>query len=283
MRAELAAALIDAIEGPIEGVASAIAAQIAGRWPPWVEPREFARYVAARIEPGADPAGELGELHAIDLYLACACARGIAEAHGAFERDYVVALPGAVRTIDGSPHFVDDVVQLVREKLLVADPGPPRIEAYSGHGPLGAFLRVTAIRLALSLRRRKQPAGDDDELAALIDGASGADVQVLARRLGADLREALRAAIAKQEPRMRSVMRMYYADGHGVEDIGRVYRVHASSVSRWLARTRAAILAETRAHLVARLVASESEVDSLLGHAVGIEISLGSILTSRSS
>jgi RNA polymerase sigma-70 factor (ECF subfamily) len=66
-----------------------------------------------------------------------------------------------------------------------------------------------------------------------------------------------------------------------VEDIGRVYRVHASTVSRWLAKARLDILAATRAHLVARLDASESEIDSLLAHAASVEISLGSVLRSR--
>jgi RNA polymerase sigma-70 factor (ECF subfamily) len=143
-------------------------------------------------------------------------------------------------------------------------------------------LRVSATRIALSLRRREQPvAGDGDDLAALLDPAAGADIRVLAARLGADLRAAMTAAIAAQPARTRAVMRLYYADGHGVEDIGKVYRVHASSVSRWLAKARADILARTRADLCTRLTASPSDIDSLLGHAASIEISVGSLLRSR--
>ncbi len=262
----------------LDGVAAAVTAQVTARWPAWLDPATFAAYLAQRIEPTADPIAELAEIHAVDLYLACACARGEPAAHAALERDYLIALPGAVRTIDGSSDFVDEVVQLVRHKLLVPDAGPPRIEAYSGHGPLGAFLRVTAIRLALSLRRRKHPEHAEDDLESVIDGSHSPELVLLARRIDVDLRTALRTAIDAQSPRTRAILRMYYGDGHGVEDIGRVYRVHASSISRWLARARAEILAATRAALLERLVATSSDIDSLLGHAASLEISLGSLL-----
>jgi RNA polymerase sigma-70 factor, ECF subfamily len=101
---------------------------------------------------------------------------------------------------------------------------------------------------------------------------------VLAIRVGADVRAALRDAIAAQPARTRAVLRLYYADGHGVEDIGRVYRVHASTVSRWLAKARLDILAATRASLVERLAASASEIDSVLGHAASVELNLSSVL-----
>jgi RNA polymerase sigma-70 factor (ECF subfamily) len=167
----------------------------------------------------------------------------------------------------------------VREKLLVAVDGTCRLESYSGHGPLGAWLRVAALRTALSARRRIHPElRPDDELAELLDLAPNAEVKVLAKELGADLRAALRAAIAAQPARIRTMLRMYYADGRGVEDIGRVYHVHASTVSRQLAKARSDVLAHTRGELLARLRATPSQVDSLLGHALSLEISLESLL-----
>jgi RNA polymerase sigma-70 factor, ECF subfamily len=284
---ELRDALIDAIPDAADDLdlaaASAdVAAAVAARWPAWVDPASFAGYLAARLDPALAPAAAMAEVFAADLYLACACVRGVAAAHAAFEREYVAELPAVLRAIDASRDRVDEALQLLREKMLVARDGPPRLEAYSGHGPLGAWLRVSATRIALSLRRREQPLSTDgDDLATLLDPAAGADIRVLAARIGADLRAAMTAAIAAQPARTRAVMRLYYADGHGVEDIGRVYRVHASSVSRWLAKARADILARTRAELCARLTASTSEIDSLLGHAASIEISVGSLLRSR--
>lgn len=260
-----------------------VVARAVARWPSsWVDADTFARYVAARVDPALELAPAVAELFVPDLYVACACVHGVAAAHAAFERDFVAELPPAIRTIDASRDFTDETLQLLREKMLVSDDGPPRLEAYSGHGPLGAWLRVSAIRVALSRRRRTHahPQAGDDELVALLDDSPSAELKVLAARLGADLRAAMRAAIEALPPRTRAVLRLYYADGHGVEEIGRVYRVHASSVSRWLAKARTDILAATRAHLVQRLSASESEIDSLLAHAASIELSLGSILCS---
>ncbi|MFP2932660.1 transcriptional regulator, partial [Pyxidicoccus sp. 3LG] len=51
----------------------------AGRqaWPevPLAE-EDFLRHLAERLPPGDDVAGALAAVHAADLYLACACARG---------------------------------------------------------------------------------------------------------------------------------------------------------------------------------------------------------------
>jgi RNA polymerase sigma-70 factor (ECF subfamily) len=276
----LAGAAADpAVDAVALGAACAdVARGVAARWPAWLAPEAFAGYVAARIDPALDPVAALGELYAADLYLACACARGVAAAHGALEREYVAELPAALRAIDPRTDFVEEVLQQLREKMLVVADGAARIEAYSGHGPLGAWLRVSALRLALTLRRRGQPLAADDDLAALLDPSPTAEATVLAIRVGADVRAALRDAIAALPARTRAVLRLYYADGHGVEDIGRVYRVHASTVSRWLAKARVDILAATRASLVERLAASASEIDSVLGHAASVELNLSSVL-----
>ncbi|MDB4957645.1 MAG: putative DNA-binding regulatory protein [Myxococcales bacterium] len=193
----------------------------------------------------------------------------------------VTDLPPAIRTIDGNADVIDEVLQQLREKLLVPAEGQTvlRLESYSGHGPIGAWLRVSALRTALTLKRRQQPEiAPEDELDAILDLAPNAEVKVLAHQLGGDLRLALRTAIAAQPARIRAVMRLYYGDGRGVEDIGRVYNVHASSISRWLAKARVDILAATRSDLVTRLGTPSSQVDSLLGHAASLEISLESLL-----
>ena len=50
--------------------------------------------------------------------------------------------------IDSSSQFVDEVKQGLRERLLVGP--PPRIAEYSGSGPLGGWLRVVSVRLAIT-------------------------------------------------------------------------------------------------------------------------------------
>ena len=258
------------------GIDAAIA-----RWPAWLEPASFGRYLARRVDPALPLAEAIGELAVADLYLACACARGVGAAHSALEQAYGGNLRAALSTLDSRPDFIAEVLQRLREKILVTRDGETKIESYSGHGALGAWLRVAAMRTALSMRRQRQPElALDDELDAVLDLAPNAEIRVIARELGSDLRETLREAVAAQPSRSRAVMRMYYADNRGVEDIGRVYNVHASSVSRWLAKARTEILMHTRAALIAKRH-SEASLDSLLGHVASLEISFESLLRSN--
>lgn len=266
----------------VERVTELVVAAVEGRWPlGWIDGGAFGRYLAGRIDPALDAASAFGELWIADLYLACATLAGVRAALAAFDRIVATELPPALRTVEADADAIDEVLQLLREKLLVPVAGAPRLEAYSGHGPLAGWLRVSALRIALSRKRRRQPQHlAEDELAEILDLAPNAEVKVLAQQVGADLRAALRAAMAAQPARIRAVLRMYYVDGHGVEAIGRVYNVHASSVSRWLAKARADILAQTRAELVTRL--QTSQVDSLLGHVASLELSLASLLRTQS-
>jgi len=246
----------------------------------WVEGGQFGRFLARRLDPGVSPRAALAELWIADLYLVCAVINGIRPALLAFDRVLLRDVSPALRSIAGTQSNIDETLQLVREKLLVPVDGTLRLDSYSGHGPLGGWLRVSALRVAISEKRRARPElSPDEDLEAILDLAPNAEIKVLAREASHDLRAALGTAIAAQPPRIRAVLRMYYVAHHGVEDIGRVYNVHASTVSRWLAKARADILAQTRGHLVARL--QTSQIDSLLGHAASLEISIESLLRSQ--
>ena len=49
--------------------------------------------------------------------------------------------------------------QRLRERLFVGSDGEPaRLASYSGRGPLGTWVRIAAIRLALNLRRSERDA-----------------------------------------------------------------------------------------------------------------------------
>jgi len=227
-------------------------------------------------EPGTDDLAEIQ--HAADLALARACLGGDAAALGQLDRLLAEAATAALRAIDPSPAFADDVIQQVRVKLLVGD-GAPRLATYAGRGPLGGFLRVAALRTAMTTKRdtgREVPIADG--LAQLADGAAGPASAHLRADSDGHLHGALRRAIAAQPSRTRALLRLYYGDGAGVEDIGRLYRVHASTVSRWLDRARADILAATRAELAKELRLDASSIDSLIAGAPALDVSLGSLL-----
>lgn len=216
--------------------------------------------------------------HSADRELASACVRGDATAIARLEKTYFPELAKVIRRIDASTAFIDEVLQRLRTRLLVDQ--PPRLAGYAGTGPLGGWLRVAALREALMMRRGVRREDGDDTLDAFADAAPNPE-QALARKHHAEaFRAALRQALAAQPSRMRALLGFYYGEGMGVEELGRLYRVHASTVSRWLAQTRDAILAETRKLLAERLELPVDEVDSLLGITGSLEVSLRTLLAS---
>ena len=111
--------------------------------------------------------------HLADLYLAFAAGRGIPAAVTRLAARIAPAIAPAIRRIDGSPAFLDEVCQVVRVRLLVGAAEPPRIAAYRATGPLDAWLRVTAVRAALNIKRGDRPAVSiDDVLEPVVAGGA---------------------------------------------------------------------------------------------------------------
>ena len=217
-------------------------------------------------------------LHAGDLLLAFACAAGNAAALRIFEERHRAMLFEAVRTVDAAN--ADDTLQELRRRLFLTDGshGAPRILGYRGTGPLGGWLRVSALRLAIDLRRRGWREVPIEE-ALVPDDPERANAAGVARQQDqAVVRSALRDAVAAQPSRSRTLLRYYYSENVGVDELGSMYRVHASTISRWLATVRTEVFEETRRRLAVALQASPSDVESHLGLAHGLDVSLGSLL-----
>jgi RNA polymerase sigma-70 factor (ECF subfamily) len=217
---------------------------------------------AVMVEPPTMPPPDA---RCTDLYLAWACEAGVPEALSAFQRVVLADLPAQVARFgrhvrdDRASAFVDEVRQRLLELLFV---GPaPRIRTYSGRGPLGAWVRVVAVRLALRLaREQRQPPGE----VPLPQAGPDPELQLLRARSCGELEQAFLATVAELCPDERVALRLYYLDGLTVVAIGRACGVHASTVVRWLARARSRMLERTRARLADQLELSPSETRSLL-------------------
>ncbi len=57
---------------------------------------------------------------------------------------------------------------------------------------------------------------------------------------------------------------MHYLDGLNIDEIGASFRVHRSTVARWLAQARERILEETRKLLSSRLQIGRAEAESVI-------------------
>jgi RNA polymerase sigma-70 factor (ECF subfamily) len=248
----------------------------------WPEGTVVPAQLAAHLERLEIPLAP-DHAHAADLYLACACATGSAGAVAAFDRELTPVMRAAVRKIDPANHFVDEVVQVARERLLVSAPGTDsRIADYAGQGPLRAWVRIAAMRIAMNLLRdrRRNVLVDDDRFFELATDDSDAERRRSAVRYGEAAADAMRAAFASLSARERNLLRMHHLHGLTVDELAPTFRVHRATVARWLASAREHLLAETRAGLRARLAIGEATVDSILRELAGhVDVSVVRMLS----
>jgi len=179
----------------------------------------------------------------------------------------------------------------VRHRLLVT-PTPstpprivnytPRIVNYTGRGPLGASLRIAAVRAARDLKRRAKPEVPLDaahEDFALRSASPDPELEYVQRRYARDLRSAFESALSALPTRDRNILRHYFQDGMTTTAIGALFRVHGSTITRWVARARQAILDETRRRLRERLDLRASALESLVALAESrLDVSLHRLL-----
>jgi RNA polymerase sigma-70 factor (ECF subfamily) len=218
--------------------------------------------------------------HDDEVGLAWAAAHGDPAAVRRFEAMVAPDVEAAARRVDPAPAFVDEVRQVVRVRLLVADAGLPRVAAYGGRGPLRGWVGVAATRVALNLKRETgRTVGADEVLEEVIAREPDPELRHLKSTYRGQLREALAAALAGLPERQRAVLRLTYVDGMRLHQIARLYQVHESTVSRWVSQATEAVAADTRKRLVARLSVSPGSADSIARMVVSsLDLSIARIL-----
>lgn len=258
-------------------LAEALAAARAA-WPDVVvEPGAFVDYLAVRATPAASPAAAVRALCVVDLYLACACADRDPQALAALDPLIAAAARFAIARLSAPAALADEIAQELRAKLLVGP--PPRLATYGGHGALASWLGVAALRAAISVLRARgrEVTADDDAFVAPV--IASPEIELLRRAHAGALREAFGEALASLETDARNLLRLYYVDGVGVDRLGIIYKVHASTISRRLATARDQVLDTTRRRLRDRLAVPASDVDSLIAALRSqIDVSVGALL-----
>jgi len=246
---------------------------------------EFLRYVAARL-PGYLPAEqEVGRVHASDLLLAKRCSEGQEDALARFDGEYLGLVSVAGRKLKMSDMQCDELRQQVRLKLLVAadKDGTPKISNYAGSGALRSWVYATGLRTGLNELRRigraPVPAGDEQLLVAMPDRNDDQELQYMKELYRTAFKDSFRASMAGLEDRLSNVLRHYYLDEMTLEQIGALYRVHKTTVMRWVNKAHAELEIETKQRMVAHLKLAPSEVESVMRLIQsGIQIGLASVL-----
>jgi RNA polymerase sigma-70 factor len=179
--------------------------------------------------------------HAGAVLLCAACARGSTAALKILETNYFPALRRRVLRLARHAALADDVLQRVRERLLV---GPrPRIAKYRGQGGLAAWLGVVASNaLRDELRARRQERAQHAQLEcrlrqeAELDSHSQQErpfASGYARQLELLLLQAVRG-LSRED---RQLLRLRYVDGSSVDQVARHCSHHRSTAARKIERS----------------------------------------------
>jgi RNA polymerase sigma-70 factor (ECF subfamily) len=232
----------EALEARLEALVQA--AQRA--WPGVdVDGATFIAYLADRLPPQSDAELPLTGLHANDLYLACACVQRLPAAIAAFEREQLARVGAIVSRMDRSPDFADEVRQRLRERLLVGSNG--RIGEYTGAGPLAAWVRVAATRLALNVMREAKRSITPRTLEA--PATPSPELDLIHERYRPQIEGAFRSAFAKLDGADRELLRLHYIEGMNQEEIARRRQIDRSTISRHIAAVRQQLLKRVHSEL----------------------------------
>lgn len=256
---------IAAVPGLDERLAGALAkAQQA--WPGLALTDErFLLHFAEKLAEEPDPVAALGGLCVADLFFACACASGDPAAIAAFETRFMPrAASHFARNGSLAPH-ADELMQLVRMRLLVADGvDRPRIAEYSGRAPFGGWFSVVVKRIAIDYtdKHKLDPAGNAEKMPASPE--PDPELEYLRIHHQGDLDAAFKEALASLPLKTANLLRLFYLEGVSADSAGALYGVTERSIHRLIARARSRIMRDTESRLGAKLNLTVSQVGTLI-------------------
>jgi RNA polymerase sigma-70 factor (ECF subfamily) len=235
-----------------------------------VDASDFGRHVGERLARGS----VLADLEAADaegLYIACACTAGDQRAIELLERVLVHEAARSLSRMGVDSCHHNDLLSELREEMFFPRPSgaPPLVAGYAGRGTIRAWVRTVAIRKALVVRRRHRRTEPTDEFLALPTGQADPEVEYLKRYCLSEFRQAMARAMTVLLTRERSLLRMHYLDGLGLDEIAKAYRVHRATAARWIADARDRLLERTKAELRDATSMRPSELESVLSFVRG--------------
>jgi RNA polymerase sigma-70 factor, ECF subfamily len=199
-----------------------------------------------------------------DLYLAAACLEKDPVALGQFERGFLTPVTRQLGRVALDRTEQDELLQRLRVSLLVGE--SPKLLRYRGSGPLGAWVRVCALRLALEMGAAAGASRRSDEQALdrLIVGSPDSEVLLDVQHHREAFRTALQDALAALNTKEKTLLRLHFLERMNIDALASVFLVHRATVARWLVAIRTGVLKNVRRRLSIDLGATPSEAKSLV-------------------
>lgn len=241
---------------------------------------EFLDHLAERVTATSSAAGNsegpvdvdgllaaLDELKTDDLYLACACLHAQPRALAGFERRHGREIDVVLGRMNLSGTDAGDIKVAIHDKLF----GPrsdarPGIAGYSGRGGLHSWLRVVATRTALNHLRtpRRETPFDEAMWTRMAADSDDPELALLKQTYREELETAFRQAVGSLSGRQKALLGQYHLDDLSFDKIALQYRVHRTTVGRWLASAEKTLMSRVRRTLMERLNVQNSEIDSIV-------------------
>jgi RNA polymerase sigma-70 factor (ECF subfamily) len=241
----------------------------------------FVRHLGSVVARDRDGAPSLGDRFIGDLFLACACLAGAPGAAEAFDARCTPTIRAAIVRLAASEPARDEIIQAVRDALLVgkAD-APPKLTMYLGTGPLARWSATSGQRLALlELRAGRAEGRARDGLAKEPAPPADPELAYLKQQYRGEFETTLRGLIAELEERDRVFLRLSLIEGLSAEKIGKMYGLSRATAQRRIEDVREKIADGLRRVMGDRLALSGSGVGSVAGLVASqIDASLSRIL-----
>ena len=231
-----------------------------------IPPCDWFAYVGARLR-GCVPTDELARRNLADLYLACGCVREDPAALGVLERDVFPAVARKLASLRIAVDHRADLLQALRERMLVATHGACELASYDGRAPLTLWLRVAAAQMGRRqlVRVQRASALEDRRLHEVAPGAPDPALLYLKRHYGDRFRRAFAEAVDSLDARARNLLRHAILDELTIDQIAAIYHIHRATAARQLKHARDTLVAATRIRMRAVLGVGETELESILG------------------
>ena len=236
-------------------------------WPTFRIPFDvFAAYVRERLPADVPAIVGLRRMHVPDLYLACACGHGDAEAIAAFDKRCLGHLDRALGKMGIDRDVIAEVKQIIRSQVLVGDRARAEIVDFCGRGDLRGWIRVMAVRHAFrhNSRARREMAVENDELIQRMVAPENPELDYAKGFYRQQFKRAFEDALQALPDREQTLLRQHYIDGSTLEELATLYRVHRSTAARLLSRARTMVLEATRDRLISQLEVPSQDLDSIL-------------------